>query len=140
MSDNLNNSKIGRNQLVSNEGLYYVCYQLSKRGWNAMPTSRNARGIDVLIYNREGTKMHTIQVKALSDRSPAPFGSKLDNLIAEYVFIVNNLSKEPNLYIMDTQTARGLIHEGEKNGKKSYWFQPNDYEKFKDNWSIIGES
>ncbi|MGB9748214.1 MAG: hypothetical protein ACPLXM_14905 [Bacteroidales bacterium] len=135
-----NGKKISRNQLVSNAGLYYVCYQLSKRGWNAMPTSRNARGIDIVIYSRDGTKFHTIQVKSLSDRSPAPFGAKVDNLIAEYVFIVNNLSKEPNTYIVDTPAAKKLIHEGEKDGRKSYWFQPKDYESFKDNWVIIGES
>ena len=128
----------GRNQLVGNAGLYYVCYELSKRGWNAMPTSRNARGVDVVIYNQKGSNSHTIQVKTLSKRSPAPFGSNLDGLIAEYVFIVNNVFSEPNLYIVDTPTAKSLIHEGLKDGRKSYWFQPNDYEQFKDNWAIIG--
>ena len=53
----------GRNQLVGNIGLYYVCYELSRRGWNAMPTSRNARGVDVVIYNQAGTESHTIQSK-----------------------------------------------------------------------------
>jgi len=38
-------------QLTSNVGLYHVCYQLAKRGWNVMPTSRNARGVDIIIYN-----------------------------------------------------------------------------------------
>jgi hypothetical protein len=30
-------------QVVGNTGLYCVCYQLSKRGWNAPPASRNAK-------------------------------------------------------------------------------------------------
>ena len=81
----------GRNQLVGNIGLYYVCYELSRRGWNAMPTSRNARGVDVVIYNQAGTESHTIQVKSLSKRNPAPFGGSLKSLIAEYIFIVNNV-------------------------------------------------
>jgi len=34
------------NQVTGNVGLYYVCYRLSRMGWNAMPTARNARGID----------------------------------------------------------------------------------------------
>jgi hypothetical protein len=38
-------------QVTSNVGLYYVCYQLAKRGWNVMPTSRNAIGVDIIIYN-----------------------------------------------------------------------------------------
>lgn len=128
----------GRNQLVGNAGLYHVCYELSRRGWNAMPTSRNARGVDVVIYNQKGSNSHTIQVKALSKRNPAPFGSSLNSLIAEYVFIVNEIFNEPKLYIIDTPTAKSLIHEGIKDGRKSYWFQPNDYEQFKDNWSVLG--
>jgi hypothetical protein len=40
-------------QVTGNVGLYYVCYQLAKRGWNVMPTSRNARSVDVIIYNHD---------------------------------------------------------------------------------------
>ena len=42
-----------------------------------MPTARNARGIDVLIYSQDATRTHTIQVKALSRRSPVPLGTKV---------------------------------------------------------------
>gem|GEM_PF-3520205 len=40
-------------QVTGNIGLYYACYQLSRMGWNAMPTARNARGIDIIAYNRD---------------------------------------------------------------------------------------
>jgi hypothetical protein len=33
------------NQVVGNVGLFYVCYRLSRLGWNVMPTARNARGV-----------------------------------------------------------------------------------------------
>jgi hypothetical protein len=104
-----------------------------------MPTSRNARGVDIVIYDKKGGNSHTIQVKALSKRNPAPFGSNLNSLIAEYIFIVNNVFEVPNLYIVDTSKATPLIHEGLKNDKKSYWFQPKDYEQFKNNWGVIGK-
>jgi hypothetical protein len=44
------------NQLVGNLGLYYTCYELSKRGWNAMPTSRNARGVVIIIYSQDAKR------------------------------------------------------------------------------------
>ena len=54
-------------QITANIGLYYVCYQLSRRGWNVMPTARNARGIDIVAY--KGSKGFIgIQVKTLSKR------------------------------------------------------------------------
>jgi len=39
-----NDNYTGKRQLVGNAGLYYVCYELSKRGWNVMPTSRMREG------------------------------------------------------------------------------------------------
>jgi hypothetical protein len=35
-----------RRQVVSNVGLYFAAYRLSQKGWNVMPTSRNAQGVD----------------------------------------------------------------------------------------------
>jgi hypothetical protein len=64
-------------QNVGNVGLYYVCYQLSRRGWNVMPTARNARGVDVVIYNQDATRTHTLQVKTLSKRYGVPLEIKV---------------------------------------------------------------
>src|SRR5438552_2041836 len=67
-----------QNQVVGNVGLFYVCYRLSRFGWNVMPTARNAKGIDILIYSQDATRTHTLQVKALSKRNPVPLGGKLE--------------------------------------------------------------
>ena len=56
-------------QIVGNAGLYYASYRLSLLGWNAMPTSRNARGIDVIAYTGDGTRYIGLQVKTLSKRN-----------------------------------------------------------------------
>jgi hypothetical protein len=45
------------NQLVGNMGLFYVCFELSKSGWNCLPTSRNAKGIDLAIYSQDAKKL-----------------------------------------------------------------------------------
>jgi hypothetical protein len=44
------------NQITGNVGLYLTCYKLSKLGWNAMPTARNARGIDIVAYDRTASR------------------------------------------------------------------------------------
>ena len=36
---------------VGNIGLFYVCYRLSRLGWSALPTTRNAKGIDIVLYS-----------------------------------------------------------------------------------------
>jgi len=128
--------------LVGNMGLYAVCYELSKRGWNVMPTSRNARGIDVLGYDQQGTEKITVQVKALSKAAPVPLGTDptLCNLIADYFVIARGVRGEtPEYFIARTEDVRPLVHTGEKNGKKSCWLQPKDYKQFKDKWETIGK-
>lgn len=128
------------NQIVGNVGLYYVCYELSKRGWNVLPTSRNAKGVDVVIYNQKATQTLTIQVKALSEKNPVPFGSNLDNLIAEYVIICRKVFDEkPEMFIIKSNEVKEGIHKGEKDNKISYWLEPRNYEKYKDKWDTIGD-
>ena len=87
-------------QVTGNIGLYYTCYRLSRFGWNVMPTARNARGIDIIAYNKEGTKYIGIQVKTLSKRNPVPLGNSLDKVMGDYWIIVNDVLNEPNAFIL----------------------------------------
>lgn len=124
--------------MVGNIGLYYVCYELSKRGWNALPTSRNARGVDVVIYSQNAKIKYTIQIKSLTKRNPVPLGSKEDALYADYLIICRNVSHIPETFITTPEKIKNNIHKGEKNGRISYWLEPKQYEMFKDAWHEIG--
>ena len=128
------------NQLTGNIGLYYICYELSQLGWNALPTSRNAKGIDIVIYNRDATCKHTIQVKTLRKRNPVPFGNKL-SLIADYLIICRVVGEKlPEVFVTKIDDdIKNRIDPRPKSEKISYWLAPKNYEEFKDNWSIIGK-
>lgn len=123
-------------QVTGNIGLYYVCYKLSRFGWNVMPTARNARGIDIIAYSKEGSKFIGIQVKTLSKRNPVPLGKSLEKVMGDYWIIVNDALKEPNAFILLPKEVKELAHKGEKEGRVSYWLQPNAYdiESFKEAW------
>jgi len=120
--------------------MYYACYKLSCMGWNVMPTARNARGIDIIAYNKAGTEFIGVQVKALSKRSPVPLGNSLDKVMGDFWLIVNNVGNEPNVFVMLPKEIISLAHKGEKNGVISYWLQPMAYDapQFKDAWDRIG--
>ncbi len=134
-------------QVTGNMGMFYVCYELSKLGWNVLPTSRNTAGVDIIIYNQKGDKKHTIQVKSLSDKAPVPLGSKIDNLIADFL-IICVLEKTPKIYYLKTKDVlnRTEIIEQKERAAKSYWAfnsKKKDWqyldEKHLDKWKIIGE-
>jgi len=127
-------------QIVGNIGLYYACYQLSSFGWNVMPTARNARGVDIIAYNRDCSRFVGVQVKALSKRAPVPLGTTLDNIMGDFWIIVNNVTSAPRAFVMLPAEVKNLAHRGEKGGHVSYWLQPAAYdtEEFAEGWSRIG--
>lgn len=125
------------NQIVGNVGLYYVCYRLSRLGWNALPTSRNAKGVDIIAYNHDASLKITVQVKSLSKRDPVPLGEKLDHLFADFVIICRNALKDsPECFVLKPDEVKQLAHRGEKDNKVSYWLQPREYEQeqFREAW------
>ena len=128
-------------QITGNIGLYYTCYKLSRLGWNVMPTARNAKGIDIIAYNKEGTKYIGIQVKTLSKRDPVPLGNSLGKVMGDYWIIVNDVLKEPNAFILLPNEIKELAHREEKESKVSYWLEPNTYdiELFKEAWHRIDQ-
>jgi NRPS condensation-like uncharacterized protein len=125
-------------QIVGNIGLYYLSYELSKRGWNVIPTSRNAKGVDLIIYNHDATKKYTLQIKALSKRNPVPLGKDIKNLMGDFFAIFRN-PKSPEVFIttLDIVKERAVARTN-KEGKTNIWLQIPGYEEFKDNWDIIG--
>jgi hypothetical protein len=132
---------IANAQTVGNIGLYYVCYRLSQMGWNVMPTARNAKGVDILIYSQDGTRKLTVQVKTLSKASPVPMSNKLDHLFADFVVVCRHATREmPECFVLTPGEVRSLVHKGEKNGKISFWLQPRDYAKaeYLEKWERIG--
>jgi hypothetical protein len=127
-------------QVTGNVGLYWVCYHLSKLGWNAMPTARNARGVDIIAYNRGCSLKLAIQVKTLSKKSPVPLGTSL-NGVGDFWIIVNEVATSPCAYILLPVEVRDLAHRGEKDGRVSYWLQPSSYcvPKYREAWQRLGD-
>ncbi len=128
-------------QIVGNTGLYFVCYELSKLGWNVMPTARNAKGIDLVAYNQTADRFIAVQVKALSKKNPVPLGNTLDKIMGDFWVIVNNLEGAPGVYVMTPEEVRVRAHRGEKEGRVSYWLQPKSYilADFSGRWDRIGD-
>ena len=128
-------------QIVGNAGLFYVCHKLSALGWNAMPTSRNAKGIDVMCFSLGGKRTLLLQVKSLSKRNPVPLGNSVEKFMGDYWIIVTKATCDtPVSFILTPDQVKSRAHRGEKNGKVSFWLQPKDYavEDFQEKWELIG--
>ncbi|HOY69829.1 MAG TPA: hypothetical protein PL131_01010 [Methylotenera sp.] len=139
MNDKTKNSKLDT-QIVGNIGMFYACYHLSLRGWNVMPTSRNARGVDIIAYNSSATEYIGVQVKTLSNRNAVPLGNSLEKIMGDFWIIIDKVSSEPRVFILLPNDIKGLAKYNEKDGKRSYWLNPQEYDQpcFADAWKSIG--
>lgn len=105
-----------------------------------MPTARNARGVDIIAYNRDASRFVGVQVKALSKRYPVPLGKTLDKCMGDFWVIINKVASSPSAYVMLPSEVQALAHRGEKDGRISYWLQPTGYDRpeFLEAWERIG--
>jgi hypothetical protein len=125
--------------ITGNVGLYFVCYKLSAMGWNVMPTARNAKGIDIIAYNSNMTKMISIQVKTLNKKANVFVNNKSENITGKYWIIVNNIEKEPRSFILlSSEVKKRLSYGIGKSGKVAYWLPLKRYKEFEERWERIG--
>ena len=130
-------------QKSANIGLYYVSYELERRGWNVLITSRNARGPDMIVYSQSGKKLWTIQVKASRVvKRPCNLGTSMVNfLMSDFAVICTGVHIDsPDLFIAKTTkiwkysaAARNL--KWKSGGNYINW---NEYSQFKDNFKSLG--
>ena len=115
-------------QITGNVGLYFVCYRLSQRGWNAIPTSRNARGIDVVAYNDAGD-CKLFQVKTVSGRNAVSLGTSLEKIQGDFWIIVAlGEGDNPICFVMLPTEVRQRATT-DKGGQQASWVE---YRNFSD--------
>jgi predicted RNA-binding Zn-ribbon protein involved in translation (DUF1610 family) len=109
------------------------------RGWNVMPTSRNARGIDLLAYDATARQHLGIQVKALQNWNAVGLGKSLEDLMGDWWVIVASIARKPECFIMKPGEVRDAA-ERDRGGDRAYWLPRNQYERdeFRDAWDRIG--
>jgi len=127
-------------QMLGNVGLYYCCYKLTLLGWNVMPTARNARGVDILVYSRDASCCKTVQVKALSKRSAVPLGSSVEGICGDFWIIINDAIVRPQAFVLTPDDVKDGAIRNEKHGKASFWLPARFYEQeqFKEAWQVFG--
>ena len=90
--------------LVGATGVFYVAAELSRRGWIAMPTIRNTKGVDVIISKEK--RALNIQVKTNSYgqvKFPMSKENETPTNDLYYIFVVLKSTEErPDFYISES--------------------------------------
>ena len=109
-----------------------------------MPTSRNAKGIDIVAYSEDFKVIRKIQVKSFSKIQAVSFGRDKETLPADFYVMVSHVYTKPEAYILTAEDVRGLLTQN----KSGYWLEIKGSskepekgfkkEEFKEKWDKIG--
>lgn len=128
-------------QATGNAAMHYAAWQLSRKGWNVMPTARNAKGSDLFCANEDESIIFGVQSKGLTKRDPVGLGNNLDNLRSDWwVITINAKTDTPTSFIMTVSEVKALCFHSDpaksRTGTKSCWLQPSAYDRpeFREAW------
>ena len=122
-------------QIKGNIGLFYVCYELSRRGFNVVPTSRNTRAVDLIIGTADFKRHATVQIKATTINMGIPFATKKQASTLKDAMVIAGM---PDIWVyvrLDADHGHKVkwvtIWEGgDKDlvteGAKQWWYKPWD--------------
>lgn len=128
-------------ETIANVGLYYVCFRLSRYGWNVSPATRSARGFDVIASSRDASRTRTIQVKATSRRGAVLLAADLRLVAGDFVVVCRSvLTDSPECFILTPEEARDAAVAVERDGRTTFWLQARAYDRpeLREAWPRLG--
>jgi hypothetical protein len=125
-------------------GVYLVAAHLSKLGWIVSPTSRSARGTDLLVTDMDCQKAFSVQVKT----NARTFGFFLVGKHAvttkskSHIFVLVNLKRDKTEYfVVPSLKLSPLVKPpSNKTGAQFWAVYCRDLESFRDRWRCFGKS
>ena len=132
-----------KGQLTGMTGVYIVAAELSRRGFIACPTSRSARGADILVSDQNCKHALSVQVK--TNAKSASFW--LLNLHAKemvspthFYVLVNLLTDGYEFYIVPSRVIARRMVGPVTEGKSTFCsISRENVKEFKDEWDLLGE-
>jgi hypothetical protein len=132
-------------QVTGNAALHYTAWQLSRRGWNVMLTSRNAKGSDLFCANDDETISFGVQSKGLTKRDPVGLGGKLANLRSQWwIITIRAKTDSPVCFILSLDEVKALCQHSDpaksRTATVSIWLAPSAYDRpeFREAWHRLG--
>jgi hypothetical protein len=126
-----------KGQMTGMLGVYLTAAELVKRGFIVSPTSRSAKGADLLVTDQRCQNAWSVQVKAnasnasfwLAGRSARDLKSKTHI----YVFVSIPKNKAPRFFVVPSRTVAKKVPGGRKS-----WYPYYRDERFENRWAIFG--
>jgi hypothetical protein len=134
-----------KKQITGMRGVYLVAAEMSRRGFIASPTSRSARGADILCTDSECKRASSVQVKTKSTQASYwLLSSDYKRFVSDshiYVFVTIKEGVVPaEFFIIPSKVVAKKAYV-EPFGKDIWYsFTVKDARPYQDRWEIFGDS
>lgn len=118
------------------KGLSLISERLESLGFILGRRVHKSRNSFELISVQNGGS-RKVRIRTLAKRNPVPMGRKLSNYAEDFLIVCRNIKKDPEFYVFNMSEAIEHTTRKLKNGEESYWLEPPDLIKFRDNWGIL---
>jgi hypothetical protein len=135
-----------KNQMTGMLGVYLVAAELTQRGFIVSPTSRSAKGADLLVTDQECNRAWSVQVK--TQRNAASFwllskdAKRFKSTTHAYVFVNLRGEQRPDyLVVKSALVAKHMRIRHRKTGSTWYLFFRRSVRKKKsEGWELFGDA
>jgi hypothetical protein len=123
-------------------GVYLAAAELTRRGIVVSPTSRSAKGVDLLAADQSNTHAWSVQVKT-NGKSATWWLLNKDyksdcSKSHVYIFVNLNGDKRPDYYVVPSKVvARDGQTFRRRSGAIFYGYDRRKAEKYRENWSLF---
>jgi hypothetical protein len=131
-------------QITGMRGVYLVAAELAKHGLIASPTSRSARGADILVTDAECKRAFSIQVKTKSTQASYWLLSRdYKRFVSDshiYIFVTIRDGGVPTEFFIIPSKVVARKGGSKPYGKDKdiwYWLDLTDARPYQDRWEIF---
>ena len=131
-----------KGQLTGMTGVFLVSAELTRRGFIASPTSRSARGADILVADRNCKHACSIQVK--TNAKNAGFwllNSNAKDMVAPtHFYVLVNIRKDgPEFFVVPSEVVARKMDVATQGKTKTTWYSISraNVRGFEAKWDLL---
>jgi hypothetical protein len=131
-----------KGQLTGMAGVYMVAAELTQQGFIASPTSRSARGADILVADQNCKHACSLQVKTNGKNASFwllnPHAKDMVSPTHLYV-LVNIIKDRSEFFIVPSRVVARRMDIAKQGKGMWYSISRENVKEFKDKWDLLGE-
>jgi hypothetical protein len=131
-----------KGQLTGMTGVFLVSAELAQRGFIACPTSRSARGADILVTDQDCKHACSLQVKTNGKNASFwllnPHAKEM--VAPTHLYVLVNLRKDrPEFFVVPSLVIARKMDVAKQGKSTWYSISRENVREFEGKWDLIGE-